>query len=209
MDLEQREGELPFPEGSAPAPVTPPAYAAYLEDLRRCNDCALREGATRMVPGEGSLDAALMLVGEAPGTEEDRLGRPFVGPSGKLLDRSLARLGVARSRVFVTNVLKFRPPRNRQPHVGELRACSTHLRREIEILRPKVIGALGTIAVLGVLREKKAMKEVRGRRLEAGGAIVYPIYHPAYALRNLDRDPQILEIFESDLRRACAEAGLP
>lgn len=211
MELERSPGEeagLPFPEPPPPARFAPERYAAYLQEFGRCNDCGLRAGATQGVPGEGSLDAPLMLVGESPGYEEDRQGRPFVGPAGRLLDRSLARLGVPRSRVYITNVLKYRPPGNRLPHVGELRACAGHLRREIEILRPKVIGAMGAIAVLGVLRVKKPMKEVRGRRLEVDRIVVYPLYHPAFALRNLDRDPRILEVFQSDLRRACIEAGL-
>jgi DNA polymerase len=148
-------------------------------------------------------------VGESPGTEEDRRGRPFVGPSGQLFERTLFKIGISRSQIYVTNVIKYRPPENRMPRVGERRACTGHLRREIEVLRPKVVGALGSVAAQALLGEEVRMKEVRGRKIELLHTIVYPLYHPAFALRNLDRDPQILEIFEADLRRACREAGLP
>ena len=213
MDLEKsphEQPELPFSDPrDEPTRFAPERFAMYLEELRRCNECRLREGGARLVVGEGAQDGRLVFVGEAPGYEEDRLGRPFVGPSGLLFDRTLAKIGVARGQVFITNVIKYRPPGNRTPRVGEFRACSNHLRREIELLRPKVVGALGAVAARALLGEGIRMKEVRGRRIDALHTAIYPLYHPAFALRNLDRDPQILEIFEADLRRVCREAGLP
>src|ERR1043165_3766042 len=111
MDLEKtprEQPEPPFPERPEALPrLDPQRLAAYLEELRRCNECALREGATRLVPGEGSPNSPIMLVGEAPGYEEDRLGRPFAGPSGQLFDRTLAKLGVARSQIYISNVIKY------------------------------------------------------------------------------------------------------
>ena len=112
-------------------------------------------------------------------------------------------------QIYITNVIKYRTPENRLPRVGEMRACSGHLRRELDLLRPKVVAALGAIAARALLGDRVRLKDVRGQRIELPHIIVYPMYHPAFALRNLDRDPQILEIFEADLRRACREAGLP
>jgi DNA polymerase len=119
------------------------------------------------------------------------------------------KLGVSRGQIFVTNVIKYRTPENRIPRVSEQRACMGHLRRELDLLRPKVVAALGAIAARALLGDKVRLKDVRGSRIEVLNTVVYPMYHPAFALRNLDRDPQILEIFEADLRRACREAGLP
>jgi DNA polymerase len=211
MDLEKIPPEqpgLPFLERQDEAGVAE-RFAAYLQELRRCDQCRLRSGARRLVPGEGAPGASLMLVGEAPGVEEDRLGRPFVGPSGRLFERSLSKIGVSRGQVFVTNVIKYRTPENRLPRVSEQRACMGHLRRELDLLRPKVVALLGAIAARALLGDQVRLKDVRGTRIEVHNTIVYPMYHPAFALRNLDRDPQILEIFGADLRRACREAGLP
>ncbi|HVE38562.1 MAG TPA: uracil-DNA glycosylase [Planctomycetota bacterium] len=212
MDLEKIPPEpsgLPFSEQQGESVPVQERFAAYLEDLRRCDQCRLRSGAQRLVPGEGALNAPLMLVGEAPGLEEDRQGRPFVGPSGRLFERTLSKLAVSRGQIYVTNVIKYRTPENRLPRVGEQRVCSGHLRRELDLIRPKVIGALGAIAARALLGNAVRLKDVRGRRIEVMNTTVYPMYHPAFALRNLDRDPQILEIFEADLRRACRDAGLP
>jgi uracil-DNA glycosylase family 4 len=183
-------------------------HAEFLEGLKACNDCGLREGATQPVPGHGSLDASLMMVGEAPGAEEDRLGIPFSGPAGHLLDRSLAKLGVRRSRIYITNVVRYRPPGNRMPHAGEINACISHLLIEIRTIRPRIIAALGAVAAQSLLGTKEGLKTLRGRYVEAGVFQIFPMFHPAYALRNLDRDPSILAVFETDLRRVCGDAGL-
>lgn len=183
-------------------------YAEFLGGLKACNDCGLREGATQAVPGHGPLDAPLMMVGEAPGAEEDRLGVPFSGQAGKLLDRSLSKVGVRRSRVYITNVVRFRPPMNRMPLSSEISPCLSHLLAEIRIIRPKIIAALGAVAAQSLLGTKEGLKSLRGRTVEAGAFRIFPMYHPAYALRNLDRDPSVLAVFETDLRRVCADAGL-
>ncbi|MBV8881153.1 MAG: uracil-DNA glycosylase, partial [Planctomycetaceae bacterium] len=174
-----------------------------------CDDCGLREGATQPVPGCGALDAPLMMVGEAPGAEEDRCGIPFSGPAGQLLDRSLSKIGVRRSRVYITNVVRYRPPENRMPRTGEIAACVTHLLAEIRIIRPRIIAALGAVAAQTLLGTKDSLRSLRGKYVDAGGFRVFPMVHPAFALRNLERDPSVLASFETDLRRVCADAGLP
>ena len=183
-------------------------HAEFLDSLKVCDDCGLRGGATQPVPGHGALDSPLMMVGEAPGAEEDRLGIPFSGPAGRLLDRSLAKLGVRRSRIYITNVVRYRPPGNRMPHTGEINACISHLLVEIRIIRPRIIAALGAVAAQTILGTKESLKTLRGRVVEAGVFQIFPMVHPAYALRNLDRDPSILAEFEADLRRVCGDAGL-
>lgn len=184
------------------------AYASFLEGLRACDDCELRGGATQPVPGQGDLDAPLMMVGEAPGAEEDRSGVPFSGPAGRLLDRSLAKLGVRRSRIYITNVVRYRPPENRTPRTGEVAACLHHLVEEILIVRPRIIAALGAVAAHSLLGTSEGLKTLRGRYVETGSARIFPMFHPAFALRNLERDASILAVFETDLRRVCADAGL-
>jgi uracil-DNA glycosylase family 4 len=183
-------------------------YAEFLDSLKACNDCGLREGATQPVPGHGALDAPLMMVGEAPGAEEDRLGIPFSGPAGRLLDRSLAKLGVMRSRLYITNVVRYRPPENRMPHSPEINACVSHLLAEIKIIRPRIIAALGAVAAQTLLGTKASLKSLQSRYVEAGVFRIFPMFHPAYALRNLERDPNILAVFETQLRTVCRDAGL-
>lgn len=196
------------PDLSRPEARPEEGYAAFLDDLKGCNDCGLRDAATQPVPGHGALDAPLMMVGEAPGAEEDRCGIPFSGPAGQLLDRSLAKLGVARSRIYITNVVRYRPPENRMPRSGEIKVCITHLLMEIRIVRPKIIAALGATAAQSLLGTKASLKTLRSRYIDAGAQRIFPMYHPAYALRNLDRDASILAVFETDLRRVCKDAGL-
>jgi len=184
------------------------AFRSFLADLRSCDDCELRAGATQPVPGHGDLDAPLMMVGEAPGAEEDRSGIPFSGAAGHLLDRSLAKLGVRRSRIYITNVVRFRPLENRIPRAGEISACVHHLVDEIRIVRPRIIAALGVVAVNSLLGTRDGLKTFRGRYVDAGAIRIFPMFHPAYALRNIERDPSILAVFETDLRRVCDDAGL-
>lgn len=181
----------------------------FLERLKACNDCSLREGATQEVPGSGSLEAPLMMVGEAPGAEEDRCGVPFSGPAGHLLDRSLSKVGVRRSSIYITNVVRYRPPENRMPRTGEIATCVSHLLTEIRIIRPRIIAALGAVAAQTLLGTKDSLRSLRGRYVEIGESRIFPMVHPADALLNLDRDPGVLAMFEADLRRVCADVGLP
>ena len=150
--------------------------------------CALRETALNLCFADGGPRADVMLIGEAPGAEEDRLGRPFVGQSGKLLDRMLATIGLERRSVYITNVIYWRPPGNRSPTQAEIAACQPFLERQIELLQPKVIVFLGGIAARGLLGVKEGVTKLRGRRLvytaPDGTRIPAMVtFHPAFLLR--------------------------
>jgi DNA polymerase len=150
--------------------------------------CALRETALNLCFADGGPHAEVMLIGEAPGAEEDRLGRPFVGQSGKLLDKMLATIGLERRAVYITNVIYWRPPGNRSPTPAEITACQPFLERQIELLTPKVIVFLGGIAARGLLGVKEGVTKLRGRRFvyTAGDGTRIPAmvtFHPAFLLR--------------------------
>ncbi|HXG61370.1 MAG TPA: uracil-DNA glycosylase [Planctomycetota bacterium] len=198
------------PRGGPKAPQDlPPSDSAELRrEVLACGRCGLSETAAQAVLGTGTVGAPLMFVGEAPGREEDRVGEPFVGRAGQLLNRALEKLGVARSQVYITNVVKYRPPENRLPRAAEIRACMTHLRREIALVRPKVICALGTVAAQALLDTKESLARLRGRHVEVHGVRVLPTFHPAYILRSMEYSRAALQAFEADLRRACRDAGL-
>jgi uracil-DNA glycosylase len=149
-----------------------------------CTKCALFRTAKNAVPGEGSGRADLVCVGEAPGAVEDETGRPFVGPAGQLLDKILAAIKLSRSDVFICNVLKHRPPGNRNPMPDEVLACSPYLVRQIELLQPKVIVAFGTFAAQTLLNTKESIGKLRGRIHRYYGVPLVVTYHPAALLRN-------------------------
>jgi DNA polymerase len=151
-----------------------------------CTACALRAGCTQTVFGVGDESADWLLVGEAPGAEEDRLGEPFVGQAGKLLDNMLAALGLSRDKnVYIANVLKCRPPGNRNPEPAEVAACAPHLTRQIELIRPKLILAMGRFAVQTLLNTDATIGSLRGTVHRYQGVPLVVTYHPAYLLRNL------------------------
>lgn len=169
---------------------------------RACPSCLFgKEEANHKVFGEGSVNAQLMLIGEAPGAEEDRLKRPFVGRSGKLLDKILLKIGTSRPEVFITNIVKCRPPNNRTPLPHEISAeAKTMLKNEILIVKPRVICTLGSTATKLFTPENTTISQVRGRPIPfaAAGLVVIPTYHPAYILRN----PAAEKFLENDLRLA-------
>jgi DNA polymerase len=152
------------------------------EEVKRCKRCPLHESRTQGVPGEGPPDAAIVLIGEAPGREEDEQGRPFVGRAGRLLDAVLMEAGIDRENLFVTNVVKSRPPGNRRPSKGEVNACLPYLWQQLEAIKPKVVGLLGGLAMETILGEKK-LASAHGRIFEKGYRFI-PTYHPAGVLRN-------------------------
>jgi DNA polymerase len=166
---------------------------ATLDELRRALEgfegCALSRTASRLCFADGNPQARIMLIGEAPGSEEDRLGKPFVGPSGQLLDRMLATIGLDRSRVWITNVIFWRPPGNRPPTAGEIAVCQPFLERQIEILAPSVLVFVGGIAARALLGLNDGVTKLRGRRFaycpapEAAPIPALVIFHPAYLLR--------------------------
>ena len=156
--------------------------------LERFDGCPLKETATRLCFADGNPDARLMLIGEAPGAEEDRQGKPFVGPSGQLLDRMLAAIGLDRSAVWITNVVFWRPPGNRPPTAGEIAVCQPFLERQIELLRPRRILFLGGAGARGLLELTEGVTKLRGRPYLYRPAQGEPIpaavtFHPAYLLR--------------------------
>jgi len=151
-----------------------------------CTDCKLRAGCTQTVFGVGDEQADWLLVGEAPGAEEDRVGEPFVGQAGKLLDNMLAAIGLSRgSNVYIANVIKCRPPGNRNPEPDEVAKCSPHLLRQIELIRPKLILAMGRFAAQTLLNTDATIASLRGRVHRYVGLPLVVTYHPAYLLRNL------------------------
>ena len=166
-----------------------------------CTKCRLAEGRTQVVFGSGHPQADLMFVGEAPGFHEDKQGVPFVGQAGKLLETLLNGIGLSRSDVYIANVLKCRPPANRDPQSEEIEACVSHLFRQIELIRPKVVATLGNFATKLLSGRQLGITRVHGQEQETtlGGnkVLLYPIYHPAAALYT----PRMLEVLESDFRR--------
>ncbi|HEX7942657.1 MAG TPA: uracil-DNA glycosylase, partial [Gemmatimonadaceae bacterium] len=168
--------------------VGPAGSCATLDDVARmvaaCTRCDLYRTATHPVPGEGSPTAGLMCIGEAPGANEDATGRPFVGQAGQLLTKILAAINLSRDEVFIANVLKHRPPGNRNPRPEEVEACRPYLSRQIELVRPKVIIAFGTFAAQTLLETKLAIGKLRGAVHRYHGIPVIVTYHPAALLRN-------------------------
>jgi len=160
---------------------------AVYREARDCKACPLWEGRKQVVFGNGNADADLMFVGEAPGFHEDQQGLPFVGRAGKLLDELLAGIDMTRDDVFVANVLKCRPPGNRDPQPEEIESCRPYLYKQVELIEPKVVCTLGNFATKLLTRSSRGIRSVRGRAQihELGGRRVriYPLYHPAAALR--------------------------
>ena len=178
------------PEAVATEPVASGAsdgeLAALQQEIAACQACDLWQGRTQTVFGVGDPHAEVMFVGEAPGAEEDRQGEPFVGPAGKLLDAMLAAIGLDRQEggVFIANVLKCRPPNNRDPRAEEVAACASYLRRQIDLVQPKVLVALGRVAAQSLLDSQQALAKLRGREQQFHDTPLLVTYHPAYLLRN-------------------------
>jgi uracil-DNA glycosylase family 4 len=161
-----------------------PTLQAVADMIAGCPRCSLAESRTRTVPGEGNPKAKLMLVGEGPGATEDQTGRPFVGQAGQLLDKILESIGMPRETVFIANIVKCRPPQNRKPLPDEIAACLPYLRRQIELVKPDVIMALGGTAAEGLLGVKKGLGELRNKVHRYNGIPLIVTYHPAALLRN-------------------------
>ncbi|MCG6980377.1 MAG: uracil-DNA glycosylase [Deltaproteobacteria bacterium] len=153
-------------------------------DLGECIRCRLHSHRTHIVFGEGNPSARVVLVGEGPGREEDRMGRPFVGPAGKLLDLIIASMGWRRQEVYICNVIKCRPPKNRDPLPDEIEACGPFLRRQLQAIRPQAILALGSFAAQFLLSSQQPISRLRNQVHQFEGIPVVPTYHPAYLLRN-------------------------
>lgn len=153
------------------------------EEVERCTRCELHRSANHAVPGEGNVQARILLIGEAPGYHEDQQGKPFVGNSGKFLTELLEKAGISREDVFITNVVKHRPPGNRDPLPDEIMACSIYLERQIKAIDPDVIVTLGRFSMAKYFPGERISK-IHGEAKEVGGRYVVPMYHPAAALHN-------------------------
>jgi uracil-DNA glycosylase family 4 len=157
---------------------------AIQSELGDCTRCRLHEGRQSLVFGEGNPHAALVFVGEAPGREEDLQGRPFVGKAGELLTRIIEAIDLTRKEVYIANIVKCRPPQNRNPQPDEIRTCLPFLRKQLEAIRPKIICALGTFAAQTLLETEERISLLRGKFYAYQGARLMPTYHPAFLLRN-------------------------
>lgn len=171
-----------------------------------CPHCTTATGYTQTVFGEGNPDAQLMFVGEAPGAEEDKQGRPFVGRSGQLLEKMINAMGLSREDVYIANVLKSRPPDNRTPTPQEASQCGPYLREQLRIIEPEVIVTLGRPAAQLLLETNEAMGRMRGHWYEYEGTPVMPTFHPAYLLRQYT--PENRKKVWSDLQQAMDRLGL-
>ena len=182
-----------------------PALLAVREQVGECTRCRLAGGRTKLVFGVGNPAAELMFVGEGPGADEDRQGEPFVGRAGQLLTKMIEAMGYRREDVYIANVVKCRPPENRNPEPDEMDACEPFLRAQIAAVRPKVIVALGRIAVQALLRDTSPISRLRGRWFTFEGVRLMPTFHPAYLLRSPDEKRKAWD----DLQLVMKELGRP
>lgn len=204
-----------------PSPTLPPFQAPLLpvEEKRRrlaamdanevtgCTKCRLCQTRTRTVFGEGDADAKVFFIGEGPGENEDLTGLPFVGRAGELLNKMVGAMGLRREQAFISNIVKCRPPGNREPAADETGTCTPYLLRQLEIVRPRVIVTLGRPSSQYMLQSKLSMSRLRGQWHDWRGIKLMPTYHPAYVLRNYT--DQTRAAVWSDLRQVMGEVGLP
>ena len=174
------------------------SWPELINDIRNCRKCRLWEGRANVVPGEGDPNADLMFIGEGPGQEEDRQGRPFVGPSGELLTKMIHAMGMERSECYIANVVKCRPPGNRNPSPDETQACLNYLRAQTLLVRPKVVVLLGKVASSAILREEIFVTRDHGTWFQRKGIYFLPTYHPSALLR----DPSKKRDAWEDLKKA-------
>lgn len=176
------------------------AMAQIEQEIIACRRCPLYRTRTKPVPGEGSLNARLVFIGEAPGRDEDMQGRPFVGRAGQLLTKMVEAMGLRREEVYICNVLKDRPPNNRTPEPEEMAACLPFLERQLDLIQPRVICALGSIALKALLGPHMFISMARGQVHAYRGIPLVPTFHPAYLLRN----PPAKKLAWADLKRVKA-----
>jgi uracil-DNA glycosylase len=196
-----RPASVPIPRRASELPAARPPVAAALippprtgkptmtlpqirEELGECTRCKLHTGRTQLVFGVGNPNAELVFVGEGPGADEDLKGEPFVGKAGQLLDKMILAMGLTRAEVYICNVVKCRPPGNRNPEPDEIETCSPFLAKQIEAIRPRVLVSLGKVASQVLLNDATPITRLRGRWREAFGVPLMPTFHPAYLLRS-------------------------
>ena len=181
-------------------------WDALYEECIHCQKCGLAETRTNVVFGEGARDAEVMFIGEGPGEQEDRTGRPFVGRAGQLLDDMLAMIDLKREKVFIGNMVKCRPPQNRDPLNIEQEACIGYLRNQVALLKPKIIVCLGRIAAMKLIKEDFKITREHGQWLEKAGVWMMAIYHPSALLRDPRKRPESFEDLKSlqaKIREVC------
>ncbi len=166
------------------------------QEIRSCTRCQLHLSRSNAVPGEGSDEATVMFIGEGPGFHEDKQGRPFVGAAGQFLNELLASIDLERQDVYITNVVKCRPPANRDPLPEEIEACRAYLDRQIELIRPKMIVTLGRFSMARYFPNAK-ISVIHGRAKKMGGVLYYPMYHPAAALHQ----PSLRRVVQEDMEK--------
>ena len=166
------------------------------QEILVCTKCLLHRGRTKAVPGEGPGDAAIMFIGEGPGFHEDQQGRPFVGAAGRFLEELLESISLSREKVFITNVIKCRPPGNRDPLPEEMESCRSFLDQQIELIRPKLIVTLGRFSMARAFPRAR-ISRIHGQPRKIDGIIYYPMYHPAAALHQ----PSLRRTIEDDMKR--------
>ena len=176
---------------------SPPSPSFTLEGIRKelgdCKRCKLNRTRRTLVFGEGNPKAPLMFIGEGPGYDEDVQGRPFVGKAGQLLTKIIQSMGFQREDVYIANIVKCRPPQNRNPQPDEIEACHPFVLKQIEVIRPRIICALGTFAAQTLLKTIEKITALRGRVFDLDGIKIIPTYHPAFLLRNPERKREVWE----------------
>ena len=186
----------------------PDTWEALEQECRQCRGCSLCEKRRHVVFDTGSRSAAVMLVGEGPGATEDEQGIPFVGKAGQFLDDMLEIIGLDRTRVYISNIVKCRPPGNRDPLTVEQDACIGFLRRQTALLRPKIIVCLGRIAAMQIIKPDFKITKEHGQWFERGGVRMMAMYHPSALLRDPSRRPETfndLKILEREIRAVCPQ----
>jgi len=172
------------------------ALTELYQEIANCQDCELAKYRTKVVPGEGPEDAELLFIGEAPGWHEDQQGRPFVGPAGAFLNQLLTSIGLSREQVYIANVIKCRPPQNRDPLPAEIQACCKWLDRQIEIIHPRMIITLGRYSLARYF-PNESIGKIHGKARKMADIIYYPMYHPAAAIHRAS----LRRIIEADMLR--------
>ena len=181
-------------------------WDALYEECIHCQKCGLAETRTNVVFGEGARDAEVMFIGEGPGEQDDRTGRPFVGRAGQLLDDMLAMIDLKREKVFIGNMVKCRPPQNRDPLNIEQEACIGYLRNQVALLKPKIIVCLGRIAAMKLIKEDFKITREHGKWIEKAGVWMMAMYHPSALLRDPRKRPESFEDLKSlqaKIREVC------
>ena len=186
-------------------------WEALRERCLSCRACGLCETRTHVVFGVGDPNAEVLFVGEAPGEREDALGEPFVGKAGQLLDDMLAMIGLDRSRIYITNSIKCRPPQNRDPLNTEKDACAPFLQRQLELMHPKIIVCLGRVSAMEMIKPDFKITQEHGQFFEKNGVLMTALYHPAALLRDTDKKPDTfvdLKRLQAKIRQVCTRTKL-